>query len=345
MPGLQAAAWSDLADRSEVAEALAAIGARFSEQQFTKLRRALLRHVFLIELVKRPKIETTKFRTRWCEQLNRDQRFCSFEECLAIFDDLVTFLAGEWLNENQHEEILKLFLDHSLLSYEVPLDYLSVPSRTDPETRIHTRGNIAWRLSEHAGRTVRLRKHLTDTDTSPDAVFFRKVLDNKIYVKTYLTDRVLTGSHKTNREKRWEVHPHSVHFATRMACLEIEYALIVQMCSFEGFPLEARRRLHEAGMLPPDTGVFRCPITLIPMSFDVLQDELLNPTHGKSTFQVGHLNPLKLDAPDSAASGHTAENISWISSDGNRIQGSMSLNDVRQLLRQVVRNYEAEEMA
>ena len=35
--------------------------------------------VFLIELVKVPKIETTKFRMRWFGQLEGDPRYCSFD--------------------------------------------------------------------------------------------------------------------------------------------------------------------------------------------------------------------------------------------------------------------------
>jgi hypothetical protein len=51
------------------------------------------------------------------------------------------------------------------------------------------------------------------------------------------------------------------------------------------------------------------------------------------------LNPLKLSV-DGEAAGHTANNISWISADGNRIQGSLSLNDVRKLIQRISQNYE-----
>jgi hypothetical protein len=75
------------------------------------------------------------------------------------------------------------------------------------------------------------------------------------------------------------------------------------------------------------------------MSFSAFRAELQNPTHGKSNFQVGHLNPLKLDDPTGGASGHTADNISWVSANGNRIQGSLSLSEVRDLLRKIAANY------
>jgi hypothetical protein len=86
--------------------------------------------------------------------------------------------------------------------------------------------------------------------------------------------------------------------------------------------------------------IFRCPITLEPLVFQEFKEELLNPTHGKSNFQVGHLNPLKLDDPSSILAGHTPQNIAWISANGNRIQGSMSIEEVRSLLKNIAHNYE-----
>lgn len=169
--------------------------------------------------------------------------------------------------------------------------------------------------------------------------FFRKVLEDKVRVKTYLTDRALTGEHKTNREKRWEAHPHSVQFAERRQCMAIEHVLMTQLCAFEAFPADFRRTLQDGNILPASVRIFRCPITLDRMSFAAFREEVMNPVHGKSGFQIGHLNPLKLDAQSEGASGHTADNISWVSADGNRIQGSMDLRDVRVLLRRIAANY------
>lgn len=304
------------------------------------LAAAILRHVFLIELVKVPAIETTKFRVRWFQQLNGDPRRCDFPECLDIARDLLADLSNGWLDIQENNELLQLCFKHSILPYEVPLDYKERPVR-DVATRIHRRDNLVWTSTPTVLRTLKLRKYLTDPSTSPDAEFFKRVLDDKIKVKTYLTDRVLTGEHKTNREKRWEVHPNSVHFANRRTCLAIEYTLIQQLCAFEGFPDRSRRMLQEEGILSSDLSVFRCPITLDSMSFSAFHAKLMNPTHGKSDFQVGHLNPLKLDDPTATASGHSPENISWVSADGNRIQGSLGLAEVRALLRRVASNYEA----
>ncbi|QNI30858.1 hypothetical protein H7849_17275 [Alloacidobacterium dinghuense] len=308
-------------------------------EHYEELRDIILRHAFLIELVKVPKIESTKFRVRWYEQLAGDQRECSFDECLAIAAELLTEL-GPWLETENHRELFSLSCDEKLFAYEAPLDYREVPAKDDHSTRIHRLGNLGWIYDELMLRTLKLRRFLCEPETSPDVEFFKAVLDGKIKVKTYLTDRAQTGPYKTNREKRWETHPHSVQFATRRTAMEIEYVLVTQLCAFEGFPPAARETLQREGILPADLKTFRCPVTQEPMSFPVFRDALLNPQHGKSSFQVGHLNPLKLDEPGNDVFGHTADNISWISEDGNRIQGSLSLTTVRQLLRKIAANYE-----
>src|SRR5205823_613861 len=105
-------------------------------------------------------------------------------------------------------------------------------------------------------RTLKLRRFLRGPDTSPDPEFFKDVIGDKIKVKTYLTDRALTGPFKTNREKRWETHPHSVQFATRRTAMEIEHVLVRQLCAFEAFPPEAREILQREGILPAELKTF-----------------------------------------------------------------------------------------
>jgi hypothetical protein len=125
--------------------------------------------------------------------------------------------------------------------------------------------------------------------------------------------------------------------------MAIEYALVTQICAFEGFPQTSLTQLQNANILPQNLPTALCPITGDRLSYEEFRNELLNPTHGKSAFQVGHLNPLKLGASDNIiglVAGHTADNISWISADGNRIQGSLSLDDVRKLIQRISLNYD-----
>ena len=301
---------------------------------YQNLRYSIIRNSFLIELVKTPGIESTKFRVRWANDLINDPRYCSFDECLWIAIDLLNSFPI-WFQNKNHAEVLNLSFAYSLLPYESPIEY---NYRLTNDHRIHQRGNVIWYSDDLILKTLKLRKYLLDQATSPDQHFFTRVLKDKIKVKTYLTDRVLTGLHKTNREKRWETHPYSVHFAERRVCIAIEYALVTQICKFDGFPEIARQQLQNINILPQILTIALCPITGDALSYQSFRDGLLNPTHGKSDFQVGHLNPLKLGLEGSAL-GHTSDNISWISADGNRIQGSLSLDSVRALIQRIAQNY------
>ncbi|WP_133054650.1 hypothetical protein, partial [Niastella populi] len=176
-------------------------------------------------------------------------------------------------------------------------------------------------MDEEVQKTYLLRKYLLNSKNHKYIAFFREMY-NKVATKSFLTDRVLTGLHKTNREKRWECHPQSVHFAMRKECLAIELKLIEQICHLVDFPSDLKALLEENQIVNFKQEITKCPITLEPLLFEKFNDELINPTHGKASIQVGHIHPLK--AGENAISGHTANNISWISSIGNRIQGDLS---------------------
>lgn len=182
MTQLLNAVWPGIEQLPRVAQTLSAINQAFGQKNYKKLAQAVLRAAFLIELVKVPKIETTKFRVRWCQQLNGDPRSCSFVECLEIASDLLEALPG-WLRTQTHAEALRLAFKCNLLPYEVPLDYTL---RAAPSGRIHQRGNLVWYCDELVIRTLKLRRYLTDASRSPDADFFKQVLKDKIRIKTYL---------------------------------------------------------------------------------------------------------------------------------------------------------------
>lgn len=318
-----------------------------SAQQYTNIRKVLgevtakhvlqgiLRATFLIELVKRPKIETTKFEVRWATRLGADDpRYATYSECLAIFDQVIADLEKA-ISDPANCELLRLFAVHKMVAYEIPLDYRE--RLTDRP--MHRTENIAWFFDDLSRKVVRLRAYLRDREANPYWQVFGETYD-KIGVKTYLTDRVLTGDHKTNREKRWETHPGSVHFALRKDCLGVEYGLINQLCHFAGVPQDLQQALTAQGLLTPlEQRVARCPITMDELSFAEFEEGVYAPEHGKSKFQVGHLNPLKA-INDNPLVGHTAQNISWISADGNRIQGSLSVPETRALIRHIYANYQ-----
>jgi len=305
----------------------------------------LLRNVFLIELVN-DEISSTKMEVRWALKESKgkkqekfdesDPRFCTYENCLEIFSDLLMELKTS-TERDEVTTLLKLYQKYSLLPYEIPLDYVQSPIKNNTLTHIHTINNIQWIWDKKHQRALNLREILMNPSKNAEHELFSTILKDKIKVETYLTDRVQTGKHKTNREKRWEVHPESVHFSFRRNCLEIEHRLVDQLSHFEGFPSGLFNLLKSEGMIS-DGETFRCPVTLNVLSFNEFRTELQSRIHGKSSFQVGHLNPLKL-ITDDPTSGHTPENISWFSADGNRIQGNLSLKEIRQLLGKIHQNY------
>lgn len=295
-----------------------------------KVIKHLIRFSFYIEPVKKPKIETTKYAVRWSDELIGDPRFATYATCHAIFNAKLTSLLIDIANA-ENKRVLIAIVNNSKVSYELPIDYIN--RTTDP---IHVSDNISWCWGELPSKLVKLRSYLTDANKHEHSIFFNGVY-KKIKTKTYLTDRVLTGAHKTNREKRWECHPSSVHYALRKVAWEIEVNLIEQVCHFKGFPEDLRESLIENDIMEFKAESSRCPITFEPLSFEAFEDEIENSTHGKSDFQVGHMNPLKAELDGDT--GHSSDNISWISEQGNRIQGSNSVEFIREFIIKIYKNY------
>jgi hypothetical protein len=334
-----------LKSQESTSQLLKSIQEKIGEQNYEYVITGLLRNVFLIELVN-DDISSTKMEVRWVLKESRgkkqesfdqsDPRFCTFEDCVQIFLELLKELRTS-VEKQDVRNLLELYQRYNLLSYEVPLDYTDSPFIKKSLSHIHCLRNIQWIWDYKYQKTLKLREILLNPEKNSEYRLFSSILKDKIKVETYLTDRVQTGKHKTNREKRWEVHPESVHFSFRRNCLEIERKLIEQLSHFEGFPKDLFSKLKSEGMVT-EGPIYRCPVTLNPFSFEEFKKEIESRIHGKSNFQVGHLNPLKLVTED-PTSGHTPENISWFSADGNRIQGNLSLKEIRQLLGQIYRNY------
>lgn len=294
--------------------------------------RRILRAVYFIELVKSD-VTSTKYDVRWTNKLEgSDPRRASFEDCLGIHESLCKEILV-LLSDEVFQSEIKLFVPWGLSPHEVPIDYVS--KTTIP---IHTVRNVRILRDPQYSRLLRIRQSLVDSQLNPDFQLFAAIFD-KIRVKSYLTDRALTGDYKTNREKRWEAHPDSPQFALRRDCLAVELALIDQLIRFQAFPAGIIQYLQAAKLIGEVGKVARCPVTLDPLDFEILAQEVTEPTHGKAAYQVGHLNPLKAGVGDEFR--HHPANISWITEDGNRIQGHLTLKETRDLLLRISKNYEA----
>lgn len=304
------------------------IKAKLDVRELKAFCRSIVRNAFLIEPVNN-QVTSTKVEVRWSDHLTGDVRFATYDTCYAIFENLLQKIA---CLTDPDFSIIKEFLENTVVAYEMPIDYIDRYA-----TPIHTVENVDLFLNDTVRTCTELRKFIRDTRRNPAANVFQTILSDKIKVKTYLTDRALTGDYKTNREKRWEAHPNSVQYALRRDCMRIEIKLLLQIAMFEGCDRGLVASMQEAGLLPDSFSFVKCPITGDNIRYSEFANDALHPTHGRSAFQVGHLNPLKSSDTDGFY-GHTADNISWISENGNRIQGSLSLNEVNELLRRIYSN-------
>ena len=312
-----------------ITASLSLIKKKLSTKLYNYFKSAIIRASFFIELTNpNPEAETdsTKYQVRWVNSLHemQDVRYASYEQCVEFCDKICKTIA--YLDDDKFE-ILKDYCLNSIYTYELPIDYIkrdAIP--------FHCADNIDVFIIPEIERCTKIRKLIKDPNLNPKADIFKKIISKKIKVKAYQTDRAQTGAHQTNREKRWESHPDNYQFAFRRDCNDVEASLILQVCMFEGADPVLVRMLQNNNLLPLNFDIYKCPITGEVLKYNDFEQEILNQIHGKSCFQVGHLNPLK------STGGHTANNIGWISDDGNRIQGSLSMEEVDQLLKRIYHN-------
>lgn len=314
-----------------VVEDLRVIRASLSMQEFRYLMRALYRFSFCIELTNLG-ITSTKMKTRWMPVVitktrpgtyenyagsfapGDDERSSSFNECLSILFKCISLLSAS----PEHLNIIKSLSrrDKRIFAYEAVFTYIN-PNQ-DP---VHLGTNI--RLVESADILWLIKaRPLIYPAISQNSEGIDSKLIGKIATKAYKTDRSQTGEVQTNRAKRWECLSQDFQHATIEECWSVERKLLSDIAHFVGFPEVNRDILIREGLFGLQE-IARCPITFRPM---ILRDILNSGAHGISDFQVGHLNPLK------AGGRHTGENIEWISGDGNRIQGSLSIEETRNML-------------
>ena len=310
------------------------IGLRVDPKVLLSIVRAAGRFSFCIELTNLT-ITSTKMKTRWMPgkiiqtrpdsfqnfegffKPGDDPRSNTFDECLKVFSKCLDLIA----NSAGHLEIMKKLLVRSCsgIPYESVFDYSKIDLdlvHQSANIRLVNLQDVAWLI----GARPILYKELNKRPDGSNS----KVIE-KIKTKSYKTDRSQTGEVQTNRAKRWECLNNDFQRASLEDCWSVERKLLSDLCGFEGFPGSVRQQLEMRGVEVPDNTI--CPITLAPLSFL----EFLNgDAHGESKFQVGHMSPLK------RGGAHNGDNIAWISGDGNRIQGSLTLADTHSLLKGIV---------
>lgn len=321
-----------LITRASELEEIVPLLEKFDNQEFRYVIQCLIRFSFLIELTNL-KISSTKLKTRWLAgkiiktnptnftnysgsfEPGEDQRASSFDNCFEVFKKTCILIKSE-----KNINIIKKLCNQQSrsVSYEFIIKYinLDLPS-------IHNKDNITVTNFQDLEWLVKVRPVLN-----------KNLLDNtlkKIKTKSYKTDRAQTGEEQTNRAKRWECLKSDFQQATIEECWSVERKLYEELINFEFFPQHIITLINELGIQGFITDDFtKCPVTLEKLSY---RDFCTQSAHGESKFHVGHLTPLKRNGR------HIGENIAWITNDGNRIQGDLTLEETRDLIKKIYEKY------
>ena len=204
--------------------------------------------------------------------------------------------------------------------YEFPLSYKDALA-----SPVHAGENATWARTDDLRWLLRARKVLAGApaDVKPA---IQRLEKTKLQVKVFKTDRSLTGKDKTNRAKRWEVLADDFQHASLEQCWSAERKLTADLAAFFDFPQVLKDAFVGESLISRDAEPTLCPVTFERLSFQKLTEALLNPEHGVSQHQIGHLHPLKRGGE------HDGENVCWQSGHGNRIQGDLSIEEALALL-------------
>ncbi|MFL5664937.1 MAG: hypothetical protein ACJ8BW_26855 [Ktedonobacteraceae bacterium] len=139
------------------------IASAFGEKVSSYILASLIRTSFLAEIVKTPKIESTKMEVHWADRLGVDDpRYASFEDCFQIFENGISSIEATLGNQEQHE-LLRVLASRHHVPYELPFDY----SRREIAGHIHHTSNMVWLWNdEGVKRAIKLRGYLTNIANS-----------------------------------------------------------------------------------------------------------------------------------------------------------------------------------
>lgn len=292
------------------------------------LLQSAIRFAFIIELTNL-KITSTKMKTRWVPGLitkvepgsfaniqgtfspGNDPRAATFNDCFSIFVHVLETLAMP-VAANHVASAVKLACgNHRSIAYEFVFTY-----KDASVSPVHTLANVRLVSLEDLNWLIKARPLLSDILPSHSL--------EKIKVKSFLTDRSQTGADQTNRAKRWEILSNDFQHATVEQCWSVQRKLFETLPGFEHFPPQHTTLLVDDALIPAAPPPARCPITLEHLNYNNFQAAS---EHGQSGYQVGHLVPLK------SGGRHIGTNVSWVTDNGNRIQGDYDINTIRALLR------------
>ena len=277
-----------------------------------KTLQGLIRFSFLCQPVN-DEITTTTINLRWVMKED-DSRYSSFGNCIQVFNHALNCI-NNFLDSVGAEDLQNyfLYLDNPSCPYDIPFDYASMEAE-----KIHRVENIVF---YHPPDFIEILKVRVAYKKTLKDIVPKNILD-KIDVCSYKTERSQTGDFKTNREYRWETMRCSPQGASKKSCWEIEVKLMKQICEMKNFPenVELPNNIDRI-----NRNITLCPVMLEKLDYNDLLEEGNNTIHGESTMQLGHLKPKS-----NSLGTHNKDNISWISKEGNRIQGNNSIDEIHE---------------
>ena len=299
---------------------------------FRRLIHDAMRFAFLIELTN-IRVSSTKTKTRWMPvptspntsssygstpafDQAHDPRASNYANCYQVFKDVLTLL----LNDVEFR-LIALTLAGRNGEWTYPLTY-----QVEGTPHLHTSANIRKANLTDLNWLLKVEGILMQAPHPGVAPPLDMDSVRKIRTKAYRTDRAQTGATQTNRAKRWESSFHDYQYANVESCWSVERALLESLADFSGFPSQARALLVAHELATATATVACCPVTLQTHLFEDFAAQRLI---GRSDFHVGHLHPLK------AGGQHVGSNVAWLSRDGNRIQGDLSLREAHLLIRTI----------
>lgn len=163
-----------------------------------------------------------------------------------------------------------------------------------------------------------------------------------IETRALRSGRRQTGVFQSNRQSRWTlIHDHPTHgtdpqYGTEEDCKKILIILLLTTLEFKNAPgindgliIELSNRYLGRTLVPES---YKDSLLLEFLDFQELRAEAEDPTHGKSEFHIGHLDP-KLTPK------HVPENIAWRTLRSNLIQGDMTLREARIYIIKLIARY------
>ncbi len=171
---------------------------------------------------------------------------------------------------------------------------------------------------------------------------FPSSLISAIETRALRSGRRQTGVFQTNRESRWNlIHDDPVHgtdpqYGTEEDCKTILLILLLTTLEFQNAPTVDHALVDDLSRRylgrPLERDSYRDSLLLEFLDFQALRAEAESPTHGRSAFHIGHIDPTRVPK-------HVPENVAWRTLRSNLIQGDMTLREARIYIVKLIARY------